>query len=322
MIKAGRTLVLAGAEADFAGLPAGNWIGGTVACFLAGGKIMRAQGHLIYADLSAIALKTELRRFPAKQLPRLGAHYPANGFAVAILPGHSPLLRAVATKMPDWPGLYNAPLVGWVSAVPLSQLGQMEPKIFCGNATPRRDSAALMYVYLPDNMFPALGIVNLFAASSCSSLRFPAGGYTIKGNCLINGQKANLSRLIATGEIDPALPLTADRSGALLNNSIIANDPKTGLITFLNPIDPTLTYRFAEPFADFKSALTMAAAGLNLPGAALASVCIASLRHLDATTRPMLPAIAPVTFGQIGYTVLTQTIACLSLSYLAGELQE
>ncbi len=322
LIEAGHTLVLAGAEQELARLPAGRWIGGTVSCILTPDGVRPAAGKLIYADLSRVALKAELRQFNARQLQNLSARYPDNGFAVIILPGQSTLLQAVATRMPDWPGLYNAPLAGWVSAVPLKELGKSQPKVFCGNATPRHDIAALMYISLPEGVFAELNIINPFGATSCSSLRFLAGGYSIRGTCLLDGKKINLARLIASGEIDPTLPLAADRDGALLNNSIIASDPKAGTVTFLNPIDPSLTYRFAEPVHVFKEAFVRAARGIDLPGATLSSVCVASLRHLDDEIRPMLPAIAPVTFGQIGYTVLSQTITCLSLSRLGGEAEE
>lgn len=305
LIEAGHILVLAGAEQDLAQLPAGRWIGGTVSGFLTPGGVMRAAGRLVYADLSPIAVKAELRPFNARQLRGLSAHYPDNGFAVIILPGHSALLQAVATKMSDWQGLYNAPLAGWVSAVPLNELGQSQPKVFCGNGTARHDIAALMYVSLPVGMFAALNIINPFATVSGPGIRFLARGYSIQGTCLIDGQRANLALLIASGKVDPAPPLTADRNGALLNNSIIASDPETGIVTFFNPVDPSLTYRFAEPPPVFRDALARAAAGIDLPGATLSSIGVASLRHLDETLKPMLPIIAPITFGQIGYTVLT-----------------
>lgn len=321
LIEAGHVLVLAGAERDLARLPAGRWIGGTVSCFLTPDGVIKTAGKLIYADLTPVAVKTELRQLNARQLRGLSAHYPDNGFAVMILPGQSSLLQAIATEMPDWRGLYNAPLAGWVSAVSLSQLGQTQPKVFCGNGTARHDIAAIMYVSLPEDVFAELNIVTPFSTASNTSVHFLAGGYSIPDLCLINGQRGNLARLIANGDINAALPLTADRDGALLNNSIITSDPEAGTVTFLNPIDPSLTYRFAEPPQAFVDAFAKASAGIDLPGAALAPVCVASLRHLDDAIRPMLPAIAPVTFGQIGYTVLTQTIACLSFSSLGGEVQ-
>jgi hypothetical protein len=322
LIKAGHILVLAGAEQDLASLPAGNWIGGTASCFLVDGRLVRAEGTLIYADFSAAALKAELRPLNDRQIQELSSYYPDNGFAVIIMPGQSALLQATATSMPDWPGLYNAPLAGWVSAVPLDQLGHMQPKVFCGNGTPRQDIAALMYVTLPCEMFAALNIINPFDTPSRTSLRFSTGGYQIPGLCLLDGQRADLTRLIANGSIDPSPPLTADRDGALLNNSIIASDPASGMLTFLSPVDPSLTYRFAEPPPVFQDAFARAARGVDLPGAVLSSICAAGLHRLTEEIRPMLPAIAPVTFGQIGYTVLTQTIACLSLSRLGGEVQE
>lgn len=322
MIEAGRPLILAGAEQDLACLPPGLWIGGTVAGFLAPGGPRPVAGEIFYADLSNIALRVEVRQFGARQLRGLTAHYPPNGFAVLLLPGRSRLLETVATKMLDWDGLYNAPLCGWVSGVALEELGHKQPKIFCGGGTPRQDKAAVMYVTLPEGLFAELNIVAPFTQGEGPELRFPSGGYGGSGTGLLEGQRVNLARMIANGELDPALPLISDRDGALLTNAITASDTEAGTLCFLNPIDPALSYRFAEPIDDFPAAFAKAAQGVDLPGALLCSICIANLPRLDASIRPLLPAFAPITFGQIGYTVLTQTISCLNLSRLDGALTE
>lgn len=314
LIKAGHILILAGAEDDLAKLPPGNWIGGTAAGFLIRDGLAETAGQLIYADLSPIATRTVLRVVSARQLRNLSQFYPENGFAMIIMPGQSDLLRAIATRMPDWPSLYNTPLVGWVSGVPLSEIGRRQPSIFCGTGKPRHDRAAIMYVSLPENMFAELNVVNPFSVASCTAIRFFEKGYDIRDLCQLNGQRVRLNQLISTGKIDPTLPLLADKDGALLNNSIIAHDPEAGRVTFLNPVDPALTYRFAELPVSFSDSFAKASEGINPATATLSSICVAGLRHFDETMRHRLPAIAPVTFGQIGYTLLTQTIACLNLS--------
>ena len=84
----------------------------------------------------------------------------------------------------------------------------------------------------------------------------------------------------------------------------------------LCPLEPGLMYRFAEPLPSYEAAFARAARDIDLPGAVLSALCIGSLRHLTDEMRRHLPAVAPVTFGQIGYTVLTQTLTCLNIHRL------
>jgi hypothetical protein len=316
LIKAGRILLVAGDEAELTQLPEGKWVGGTVSGFLTPDGFTLPAGQLIYADLSQIALRVELRLFDSIQIQSLSEYYPCNGFALAILPGYSAFLENIATHMSDWQGLYNIPLAGWVSAVPLAEIGHRQPKVFCGTGTAWDDHAAIMYVTLPDATYAELNVVNPFCSAIGPAIRFSESGYRLSAPCMADGQSVRLIDLITNGTVDASLPLIADRDGALVNNSIINIESATGDITFLSPIETELVYHFAEASSIFKEALRRAVAGINLPEAALASVCVACLPHFSADIRPMLPAIAPVTFGQIGYTVLTQTITSLNLSCL------
>ncbi|WP_234729863.1 DUF6976 family protein [Acidocella facilis] len=316
LIEAGHVLIVAGEEATLSQLPAGRWIGGTTAWFLLPDGVGPAQGRLIYTDLTGIARHAALFAFDETELPHLSTFYPPHGFAVLLLPGRSALLERVATSMLDWDGLYNAPLTGWVSGVALEALGQSTPKIFCGNGTPHDDRAALLYVTLPNELYPELSVINPFGVGAGPGIVFPDRGYASAGLCRIGGETMRLRAFLDQAVADPGLPLIADRDGALVNNTILNLGAAQEAVEFLCPLDPGLMYRFAEPLPAYEAAFARAARDLDLAGAVLSALCIGSLRHLTAEMRRHLPAVAPVTFGQIGYTVLTQTLTCLNIHRL------
>ena len=314
LIHAGRILVLAGAEADLASLPRGRWIGGTAASFITAAGGQEADGRIFYSDLTGIARNVRLHHFNLSEMRRIGRLHPANGFTMVIIPGFSELLAGVSAKIMDYEGIYHAPLFGWVSAVDLAQLGHMRPKSFSGAPAGRAEHAAVMTVSLPDELFAQLQIANLFSPGIGPEIRFGKPGFLAEGECQIGGKPDNLARYIEAETIDRRLPLVTDHDGALINISIIASDAQTGRATFLAPVNPALTYRFAGGILDYPREFSHALDELHLGSAALSCICAQNYEHAELRQSTGLPFQGPVTFGQIAYGVLNQTLACLTIS--------
>jgi hypothetical protein len=331
MIGAGRVLLLAGTEEDLANLPQGRWIGGTAGHFLTPQGCVPAGGVVFYIDFTALAAAASWRSFGAEDVHQLAGHYPENGFAILILPGFSQLLGQVAGSIMEFDGLYNLPLMGWVSSVPLGSLPaaapQARPKIFAGGPVAQAERAAVLYVTLAPQYFAQLQIANLFAPGDGPEIRFPQPGQIIDGDCLIGGVRRNLARYMAEAEIDQRLPLVADHEGALLNVAILQSEPQSGRVTLLGPVSPALTYRFAAEVPEYEAAFSHAAAEIVLEQAAHACICVlhyhyAGLTQPDGGAGPALGITAPVTFGQIAYTVLNQTLSCLTISQVEDGMEE
>jgi hypothetical protein len=335
MIGEGRVLLLAGAEKDLATLPKGCWIGGTAGYFVTPQGGVAASGQIFYADFTAITNGASWRSFEAGNIHEIGEHYPHNGFAILILPGFSKLLGEVAGRIMEFDGLYNLPLMGWVSAVALDGLPdilpQERPKTFAGGPQAENERAAVLYVGMPEQYFAQLHIANLFAPGGGPEIRFPVPGQTINGDCLIGGERRNLARYMAERAIDRRLPLVADHEGALLNVTIVMADEESGRMMFLTPVSPALTYRFAEDVLDYAAEFTRAAADIELDEAAHACICALHYYYAGHISRPeggaLLPPArlnitAPVTFGQIAYTVLNQTLTCLTIGRHEDGLED
>ena len=319
-IEAGHVLLLAGAEASLARLPAGRWVGGTAAQALTPQGGVTLGTDIAYTDLTAIALNATAHRLNSETLRGIGAQAPYNGFTVLILPGLSALLGQAAGELGGYEGLYNAPLIGWVSAVALDEIGRLTPKTFAGGPEPAHERAAVLYVTLPAHLFAQLHIVNLFSPGKGAAIEFPAPAlayaYASQGDCLIGGKPGNLARHMAAQAINSRLPLIANSDGAVANLAIHGCDPENGVVEFIAPALPGLTYHFAERVGDYTAAFTNAAAKLGINSAAVASVCALAYQHANLAAAPLGLFHGPVGFGQIAYTPLTQTLACLSLAPL------
>jgi hypothetical protein len=316
MIQAGRILLLAGEEALLAQLPAGRWIGGSAAAFL-GLADSSAQGRICYSDLTEHAQAAEILLLDASGLPGLAARYPENGFSVLILPGLSALLVSFARDGADYPGLYNSPLIGWMSAVDLAG-PPARPKIFAGSGQAHAERGALMHVSLPRGLAAQIDVINLFSTGRGAAITFREDGLSAT-SCLVDGAPQNLAAYIARHRIDTNLPLIADYHGAAMNVSIRAVDAQKQRVDFFAPVFKTLIYHFATPLMDFSAALGRAVAAIEPGDMAFACTCELNYRQALLEGRRAGRFTGPVTFGEIAYIALNQTLACLSIISLDHE---
>jgi len=311
----GRSLLLAGEETVLLNLPAGNWIAGTSGVFMTAKGGAASGGLIFYTDLTEDAESVRIERLTAAELPDLAAHYPANGFAILILPGMSGLLQAFAQHAADYKDIYTSPLTGWVSAVDRSAAPGALPKIFAGTAEGFTDQAAIMYVTMPETKIARLDIINLFSPDKSVMLEFDENGFSATA-CRINGNRTNLARYMAEQNIDTKLPLLADYDGALINVAIQDIDAATGTVTFYGPVFKNIVYRFAGPVPDyaaaFREAITEAA------DATPAFCCNCALNYIYGALagKSTAPFMGPIGFGEIAYTLLNQTLVYLTIDTL------
>jgi hypothetical protein len=313
-IAAGRVLLLAGEEALLTQLPPGRWVGATAANFMtvAGGVTDRA--HIFYTDITAHAETVEIHHFNAAQMRAVGRKYPANGFAVAIVPGLSPFLAGFAREVQEYEGIFNAPLIGWVSGVHPSDIKLKTPKTFAGGPLAADDRAAVMYVSLPPNFAVHLSILNLFAPGKGPGIEFTEDGFVTSGECLIDGKPENLARYLAEQNIDTKLPLVSDHNGAMINVSILSIDKVRETVRFFAPVFKTMVYRFAKPVPDYPAAFEAACAEMEIGNTVFSCNGILNFLYAGLEGKNSGPFVGPMTFGEIAYTVLNQTLAYLSVT--------
>lgn len=312
LIRAGKYLSIAGDEAALRQLPTGQWIGGTIPYFMAadGGTVSRDQVYV--NEIATFAAPPVLRFYDPAALPQLCRNAPDNGYSILIIPAFSECHASFARNAPNYEDMYMKPLIGWIAGVHLDDLNQVSPKVVLGTTGEFSDQdAVVMEVALPLEKFAQIDIVNLFRPGKGDAISFDATGFSA-GDCRIDGQPGNLADYLLKREIDTRLPLVADYSGAMVNVSIKAIDRDARRVDFYAPVFPGLEYRIAAPVTDyvesFQAALPPAAADISF-----SCNCILNFLYSDLAGKRTGSVTGPMTFGEIGYQLLNQTLVYLSI---------
>jgi len=308
-ILAGERLLLAAEEDVLASLPVGNWIGGTTPYFMAetGGTVSR---HAVFAQVIPPEVEQVLiETYDADSIHRICLDTPENGIGFLILPSASAVLLEFAEKAPDFDGMFLRPLTGWISGVHLDDLGRKSAKVFDGRtATIHSDRGVAMHGTLAQGKKANLGVINLFQPGDGDVLAFPEVGFHV-GECLVNGAPRNFAEYLLETKVDTRVPLVACVNGS--NVSFQAVDADHGRVDLYAPVFPGLEYRLAEPISDylwcFHSALP---SGLR---PTFSCNCILNFLYSDLEGKITEGMSGPITFGEIAYQLLNQTLVYLSI---------
>ena len=312
LINAGKYLVIAGDEAALRQLPAGHWIGGTIPYFMAeqGGTVTREQ--VFVNELPVLGEAPTLRRYEVDALPQLCRNAPDNGYTIIIVPAFGACHGAFAENAPNYEEMYMKPLVGWVAGVHLDDLGKTTPKVAFGPDAELSDQYVVAIdVPLPPEHYARVDIVNLFQPGDGAAIRFPATGFAAS-DCLIDGRPAKLAEYLTSQQIDARLPLVADYCGAMINVSIKAIDLAGGRVEFYAPVFPGMDYRIAAPVGDYVAGF-LAALPQHEEALVFSCNCILNFLYSDLEGKRTADIEGPITFGEIAYQLLNQTLVYLTI---------
>lgn len=315
-ISQGQTLLLAGEEKLLAQLPKGKWIGGTIPYFItpAQGGIATKE-KIFVTDISAMAASIQIKSYDQDELGTVYGEGGDAGFSFIIIPAMTGIHSAFALNAPNYKDFGARPLIGWISGVHLDDLGKATPKVFNGQTGEVIEQAAIvMHVTLPPGKVTDVGIVNIFEQCGGDTLTFPEDGFSCK-EVAVNGVKESFVKYIERQKLDTKLPLVADYYGALINTSFQSVDKDTGEVKFYAPVFRGVRYKHAKEVADYGSAFT---AQLQKIGLAEGSVvfscnCILNYLYSGLEGRSTAPFVGPITFGEIAYQLLNQTLVYLQM---------
>jgi hypothetical protein len=311
-IRKGAVAVVSGTEGVLARLPKGRWVGGTTPYFMApgGGTIDEAR---VFFSLIDEATDSRVAVLPPDDLPSLVAGRFANGFSYLLLPAFSEAHRRYALDAAHYPGLYNQPVMGWVTGVNLAEIGKRSPKVFDGlSGRAHENAAALLHIALPEGVEADLDIVNMFTQGDGPAIVFPETQLEAS-TCTVDGKPANFARWLTDDAIDTKLPLVANYAGAMINVSIQDVNDVQGRVRFYAPVVEGETYRVARPVADYARAYNDGLRRCKDAAAALSCNCILNFLYASLEGKTTGGFIGPVTFGEVGYILLNQTLVRLSL---------
>jgi hypothetical protein len=311
-IRQGKYLGIAGDESALARLPRGHWIGGTIPYFMSDAGGCMSRDRVFVTEIPAHGEPPRLRFCDLDALPMICHNAPDNGFTLLILPAFSQVHERFAHDAPNYEDMYLKPLVGWIAGVHLDDLGKCTPKVFLGESGEMSDRmAVVMDVPLPPEKMARIDIVNLFRQGDGDAITFTEAGFSAD-RCLINGQPAILADYLAARHIDTRLPLVADYCGAMINVSFKAVVPSEQRVDFYAPVFPGQVYRIAAPVDDYVTAF-QAAIPSGIDGLTFSCNCILNYLYSNLEGRRTEGVTGPITFGEIAYQLLNQTLVYLSI---------
>lgn len=313
-ISRGEFLLVAGDESVLASLPSGNWVGGTIPYFMTedGGKA--DQNNLYVTTISGVSNNNPPRMtlYDENSISRIAKEAPEHGFSILILPAASKVHLAYAQNAPDYENMYFSPIVGWISGTHLDDLGSKTAKVGFGPASGILSDghAVAMHIPLPEQQVANIKTVNLFTQGNGDAIRFNEKGFSVK-DCTINGESWNLSNYIKEERIDTRLPLVADYSGIMVNASV--QEVCDGEVKLYAPVFPDFEYHFAKPITDYVSEFNQSLPNEDAEIIAFSCNCILNFLYSELDGKKTGKLTGPITFGEIAYQTLNQTLVYLTL---------
>jgi hypothetical protein len=313
LIKEGRALSFAGQEACLDKLPRGNWVAGTIPYFMgAEGGVVTAEK--VFATVLADGQKTEVAFYGPDALECIVGNAPENGYTFAVMPYGSNAHRMYAESADSFEGAFLKPTVGWVAGIDLADLGKVTPKVYNGKTgTKHEEGVVVMHVSLPDDKLATIEIVNIFEQDAGDVITFQTTGFKAN-DCFVNGKPAQLGKYLAgRGNGEGKLPMIGDYSGARINVGLQTVNADSGECSFYGPVFPGVEYRLAKPVTDYADRFRSLTRQYNGPDTLFACNCIVNFLHGGLEGKNVGGVQGPVTFGEIGFQLLTQTMVVLRI---------
>jgi len=310
-IEAGKVLWLAGDESLLKQLPKGRWIGATIPYFMSheGGQTSRDE-IFVHELKPELARKIQIKFHNTGTIHNITKEAPENGFSILLLPALTDIHLQYAQNAPDYEDMYIKPVAGWVAGIHLDDLGTVKPRVFNGGTGENSDEkAVVMHVTLAPGKVANIGIVNIQEQGDGDTLEFQQTGFATE-KVLVNGVEQNFADYLVKKEIDIKHPLVADYSGAKINVSFRDVDNDNNLVSFYAPVFSGVEYKLAKPVNEYIDAFINALPKLD-NGVSFSCNCILNYLYSELEGKKTPPMFGPMTFGEIAYQLLNQTLVYL-----------
>ena len=279
----------------------------------ADGGVVSQAGQVFVTQLPAQA-QVAFAHYAATQLGGMLDDGPENGFSMAIVPAGTQAHHKFAEGAANDARAFLKPVVGWVSGVHLSDLGKVKPKVYLGTTGQRfEDGVVVAHAALPKEQLASIEIVNIFEPDCTDVLRFASTSFEV-GDCLVNGELTSLATYLESrGLTDGKLPLVGDFGGAHINVSIQSVAKAANKVTLYAPVFTGVDYHFAKPVADYGTSFREKLTAYPTDGIAFSCNCILNFLFGGLEGQRIGELRGPVTFGEIGYQLLNQTLVVLRI---------
>ncbi|MGY0217889.1 DUF6976 family protein [Endozoicomonadaceae bacterium StTr2] len=310
LIQQGKILSLAGDERVLDKLPKGQWVAGTTPYFMSENQGEFTQ-DMIYVDVLGNHVSGhKIQNYNCDNIDQITADRFDNGYTILVIPAFSKLHSDYALHAPDFEGIYDSPILGWVSGIDLSS--EDKPRIYNGlTGQASSDEAVALHIQMPEDKMAQLEILNIHQPDPASPvIEFEADSFQVS-HCKVDGVEYSFAEYIKDKQINIQSPLTCDYSGAVFNVCIKEVNEDAGTVDLYAPVFKGRQYRLAIPLENYAEEF---AKSLPQQNNAAAFSCNCVLNYLYGELEGKQAGFpGPITFGEIGYLLLNQTMTYLNI---------
>ncbi len=308
LIKSNKLLHIAADDSLLKQLPSGNWIGGTTPYFIAGDGGTLTKEKLYVNEISNV-VDFKISTYNADTIMSITQDTYDNGYSLIILPFGSNVLLKFSKDAPNIENMFLNNVVGWVSGYDLSDSDAVA-KVYNGQTGGAlSDDAVVLHVSLPADKLATVGIVNIFEQDKdMQAITFETNGLEAEF-CIIDGNRVNFAQYINENKIDTKLPLVADYMGNGVNISI--KSMEDNIVKLYAPVFNDMTYYFAKPVENYVERFSSKIKELKDANPGFSCNCILNYLYGDLDGEKTLPFEGPVTFGEVAFQLVNQTLVYL-----------
>lgn len=310
LISDGKLLHISGTEDLLKKLPKGNWIGGSTEYFMTkdGGKVT---SELLFVDVLPYD-DFKISTYDEASISNVTTDAFDNGFSIVIVPFDSAVHKTYAEKAAEFDQMFIKNIVGWVAGINLGVPGQTPIAVNgrTGEVSPAK--AAVVHIGVPAGKTVDIGIVNIFEQdANAPTIEFKEEGFSVK-KCLVDGKEVVLADYIAQNNIDTKLPLVGDYSGAGVNISF--KSIENGIVNFYAPVFADIKYKMAKGIAAYEREFANHLSDFKGVDAAFSCNCILNFLYGELEGKEIETFFGPITFGEIAYQLVNQTLVYVTIS--------
>jgi len=310
LIRSKADLKIAGDESLLSQLPRGNWIGGTTPYFMGDEGGLMTKDKLYVERVSSSVRQIKIKSYSAEEISTFAIDGFDNGYSYILIPAFSDVHKVYANTAMRIPGIFNHPVIGWVTGVHLDDLGKVSPKVFNGQTGEVfEDKALVMHAEFADNKMAFIDIVNLFKQGDGASIVFEEDGFEAE-YALVNGEKVKFSEYLKETNHDISVPLIANFNGAKINVSL-RDDITADKVYFYAPVFKGIEYKFSVPVENYVEEFK-AEIEKKYKSPLVSFNCIHNYLYANLEGQQIGSFTGPMTFGEIAYILLNRTMVFLT----------
>ena len=306
MIRAGKSLLLAGDAKLLSQLPAGNWIGGSTPYFiLYPVNRITSFDKIFVTSLPDFVTTTEIREYDETTIQNIFNEGPENGFTVLIMPFASPVTVNYSLNATNYENFAVHPVCGWLAGQP-NEILMTEKSYSASGIGPClfSEKAVAMHISLPESKFAEISIFNPYKQGDGDSIMFDHSSLTVT-DAIINGETRNFAEYLREIGFDKQIPLVTNYSGVMIN--VVILDAGESEVYLTAPVFKNVDYRIATIDNNITEP------SLVSDRIIFSITCVGNFFHPDYCEKYLRKMNGPAVFGEIAYQQIGLTTVSVTV---------